>query len=49
MVDIEVVGLCKECVADITTLCRLDEYTNVYECPECGYPNTLGDMWDKDK
>lgn len=49
MEDLEVLGLCKECCEEINTLCKMEEYPNLYECPNCGYPNLLEDLWDKGK
>jgi hypothetical protein len=41
----KVVGLCKECLCELTAKHTTEEYPNIYDCPECSYPNTLGDMY----
>lgn len=39
----KVLGYCKECFHELTTEHEI-ENDNVYECPECYYPNLIADM-----
>lgn len=40
-------GICGDCLSDMP----LNEYTKVpdhevWECPKCNHPNSLGDLWE---
>ena len=38
-------GFCKECDEVIREEDRLPEpYTNIFECPNCGYPHTINEL-----
>lgn len=40
-------GVCKECAADVIMdeSTKIDKY-EVWECPKCFYPNSMGDFWE---
>jgi len=44
--SVEVKKTCKEC--NCTVFTTDDKSPGIYHCIECGYPNTLEDMWDTD-
>ena len=42
------IGLCKECLADvpISSATSIPGHDGIYECAECGHPNSIDDFWD---
>ena len=45
----ELVGKCKLCLAEITNADQIDNYENMYECPECGEPNAVNEVIKKEE
>ena len=39
--DAEVIGVCVECFADLTTEGKIPTHQNIYECLECGHPHHI--------
>lgn len=39
-----IIGYCKECEFGIVVEDKLPDW-DVFECPNCGHPNSIGDMW----
>ena len=38
-------GYCKECMRLIDTSHEIPGHPGIYECPDCGHPQTENEMW----
>lgn len=44
----KILGYCKECgTAILDTYNIIPDYKDIYECPKCGYPSNIEDLWDE--
>lgn len=48
MASEEKVGYCKECGAVVSKKDEmLPDYPGCFECPKCGHPHALSELWDE--
>lgn len=41
------IGFCEECCHSIYETDEVPKYKGIYECPECGHPQTKDDMFSE--